>query len=435
METGSVMAVPASNSVHPLNDTLQKALEALKSHQQWISNRANSATVSPEQQDDVRSPKRDLWMMQDEDLVDKRTTRFPVRKSKLGGFKTAAIGSKKILPTSAIKPMQDNEEMNKPIHPPKAAITAWDEPNPMSKETELITVDLEDTTVATGATNPGLEMATIRRKEQESITMVDTAAMHTINGTSGGDNDEAEQTSTHSEVSSEEPNTTGEQLAEAATAKEITAPPLHDKNISVASVDTPSPPVTVPLSDAQDVQIDNKDHSVSDFDGSILAVSPAPVSQQLSLSSVTQSKLRMSELEAFRLENNTAISAGLRRGDATDGVVEFSVQHNCGLDGNKKDVTVADPVLHVVTPQQRNETSGQAAVFTLPKKSTVVSSIATSAQTSEEKEVVKEDATMASVSESSRKETHNAVADSSTLSVANALDLPELKGVENFINP
>ena len=428
METGSVMAVPASNSVHPLNDTLQKALEALKSHQQWISNRANSATVSPEQQDDVRSPKRDLWMMQDEDLVDKTTTRFPVRKSKLGGFKTAAIGSKKILPTSAVKPMQDNEEMNKPIHPPKAAITAWDEPNPMSKETELITVDLEDTTVSTGTNNPGFEMAAIRRKEQESITTVDTTAMHTINGTAGGDNDEAEQISTHSEVNSEGPNTTGEQLAEAATAKEITAPPLHDKNISVASVDTPSPPVTVPLSEAQD-------HSVSDFDGSILAVSPAPVSQQLSLSSVTQSKLRMSELEAFRLENNTAISAGLRRGDATDGVVEFSVQHNRGLDGNKKDVTVADPVLHVVTPQQRNETSGQAAVFTLPKKSTVVSSIATSAQTSEEKEVVKEDATMASVSESSRKETHNAAADSSTLSVANALDLPELKGVENFLNP
>ena len=426
METGSIMTAAASNMDHTLSDTLQKALEALKSHQRWISNRANPASVAPEQLDDARVPKRDLWMMQDEDLVDKRITHFPVRKLKLGGFKSAAVGSKKVFPTSAIKPMHANEQLSNPLHPPKAAITAWDEPNPTSKETELIAVDLEeDTSVVVEENNSGFQEATIRRKEKESILNVDTGA-HDNDGTT---HDEGEQVSAHLE----KPVETVEQLAEDVIDKETTSSGeffLHNKDNSIAPVALPTNGV-IPLSDIQEVHGDNDDHqSVGEFDGHVLAVSPAPRSQQLSLSSVTQTKLRMSELEAFRLENNTAVAAGSRRETSADDVIAYSVQK---FGDTKSEVTVPDSVLHFVTPQQKKETHVQAAVFTLPKESTTVSSIVSSpVQSSEKEKAVEGDTTVASVNERSRRDIDNSIVDSSTVSVAKVLDLPELKGAHKY---
>ena len=420
METGSVVTAPASNTDHTLSDTLQKALEALKSHQKWISNRANRATVAPEQLDDARVPKTDLWMMQEEeDLVDKSTTHFPVRKLKLGGFKSAAVGSKKIFPTSAIKPMNVNEQLNKSLHPPKAAITAWDEPNPTSKETELIAVDLEeeDTTAAADEGN-GIQQV---KKEQERIVNIDNRAQDDDDddGT-GSTRDEVEQASAHLE----EPVAV-EQLAEDVTDKDTASSSelLHNKDNSFVPLETSLlSNGVVPLNDVQEIH-DNEDQLASEFDGRVLAVSPAPKSQQLSLSSVTQSKLRMSELEAFRLESNAAVPAGSQRETSADDVVAYSVQK---LGGTKSDVTVADSVLHVVMPQQKKETLAQAAVFTLPKESTTVSPIASSfVQTSEKEKVVEGDA---DVNDNRKRDMDNSIVDSSTVSVAKVLDLPELKG-------
>ena len=401
------MTAPASNTDHPLNDTLQKALEALKSHQQWISNRANPATVAPEQLEDTRAPKRDLWMMQDEDLVDKRITNFPVRKLKLGGFKSAG---KKIFPTSAIKPMHVNEQLSKPVHPPKAVITAWNEPNPMSKETELIAVDLEE---AMSENSSGFQEATIRRKQYDT------------DGTTRSDCDEGEQASAHLE----EPDTV-EQLSEDVTDKEtaLSNKLIHNKDNSIAPVETSLPSNGV--SDVQEVHSDTEDQqSMSEFDGHVFAVSPAPKSQQLSLSSVTQSKLRMSELEAFRLENNTALTAGSRRETSANDAIAYSVQHDRRFGGNMTNVTVPDSVLHVVTPQQKKGSHAQAAVFTLPKESTTVSPIASSSvQSSEKKKVVEGDTIVASIDEGSRRDIDNSFVDDSTTSVTKVLDLPELKG-------
>ena len=424
METGSVVTAPASNTDHTLSDTLQKALEALKSHQKWISNRANPVTVAPEQLDDARVPKTDLWMMQEEDLVDKRTTHFPVRKLKLGGFKSAAVGGKKIFPTSAIKPMNANEQLNKSLHPPKAAFTAWDELNPTSKETKLIAVDLEeeDTTVAADeGNNSGIQQATFRRKEQERVINVDTRAQDDDDDDDDGistTRDEDEQASAHLE----EPVAI-EQLAEDVTDKDATSSSelLHNKDNSFAPVETSLPSNgVIPLSDAQEIL----DKSVGEFDGHVLAVSPAPKSQQLSLSSVTQSKLRMSELEAFRLENNTAVAAGSRRETSAGDVIVHSVQ-KLG-DTKKSDVSVPDSVLHVVIPQQKKETHAQAAVFTLPRESTILAS--SSVQTSEKEKAVEGDTSVNDNSRNSRKNIDNSIVDSSTVSVAKVLDLPELKG-------
>ena len=359
------MTVPASNSDHPLNDTLQKAREILKSHQQWISNRAHSTSVAPKLPDDVRIPKKDLWMAEDEDLVNKRITRFPVRKLKLGGFMPAAVGGKKIFPASAIKPMQKTDE---PVHQPKAATTAWDGPNPRNREAEVIAVDLEEnTSIAVVENSSNFAEAFIRRKEQESTVQDNAVAVH---NTTAGDSDKGDQTPPRLEEL-----TTVEQ-AEDTTAKVTTPPskPMYEEDNSITSVET-SLNGTVPLSDVQQAHSGDEDEqSVSAFDGHVLAVSPAPASQQLSLSSVTQSKLRTSELEAFRLENSTVISAGPRRVDSADNVISYSVLHNQEFGGNKKDITVRDSVLHVVTPQQKKETPGQAAVFTVPMKSVTLPS-------------------------------------------------------------
>ena len=422
METGSVMAVPASNSDHPLNDTLQKAREILKSHQQWISNRAHSTSVAPELPDDVRVPKRDLWMAEDEDLVDKRITRFPVRKSKLGGFKPVAVGGKKIFPASAIKPMQ---KADGPVHQPKPAITAWDAPNPRNREAEVISVDLEEnTSIAVAENNSNITEAFIRRKEQESTIRDDAVAVH---DTTGGDSDKGDQPPPQLEES-----TTIEQQAEDTNA-EVTAPPskpMYEKDNSITSVESSSLNGTMPLGDVQQVHSDDEDEqSASAFDGHVLAVSPAPASQQLSLSSVTQSKLRTSELEAFRLENNAAISAGPRSVDTANNVISYSVLHDQEFGGNKKDVTVRDSVLHVVTPQQKKETPGQAAVFTVPMKTVTLPPIASSAQSSGKEKAGEEGTSLANVSKSSTMEADDAMDDSSTTPVAKTLDLPELKGM------
>lgn len=424
METGSVMAVPASNSDHPLNDTLLKALEVLKSHQQWISNRASSTSVAPEQPDDVRVPKRDLWMAEDEDLVDKSVTRFPVRKLKLGGFKPAAVGGKKIFPTSAVKPMQGKEKTDKLVHPPKPAITAWDGPNPTSREAELIAVDLEENTfTAVVDNNSNFAETFIRRKEQERTTEGDPMA---VNDTTGGDSNKGDQTPPQLEQSAMA------ELAENTIAKVTTSSskPMYERDISTTASVEASLNGTVPLSNVRQMHSDTEDQqSVSTFDGHVLAVSPAPVSQQLSLSTVTQSKLQTSELEAFRLENNTAISAGSRRVDSADNVISYSVQHNQESGGNKKDTTVRDSVLHVVTPQLKKETNNQAAVFTVPNKSTTLPPVASSAQVSGTEKAVEVDTSVTNASTSCKMETDNAVVDSSTTTVARTLDLPELKGI------
>jgi len=417
METESVANFPASNISHPLGDTLQKAMEVLKNHQQWISNRANYATaraaVVPEQLGDVRVPKKDSWMMQGEDLVDKKITRFPVRKLKLGGFKPAAVSGKKIVPTSAIQQMQDVEEQNKPLNPPpKAVINAWDRPDLTSKETGLIAIDLEeDTSVVVKTNSSSFEDKTIKKEQESKIK--DNSAIFDDIAAGDKDNDKIKFT------------TEAEPLVEDTIASEPTSSSeLLHKDISFVSVKTP-PPSSMPLTE---VHVNNEDqHSVSEFDGHVLAVSPAPISQQLSLSAVTQSKLRMSELEAFRLENNAVIATEPHREGSADDMVGSSVQHNQKFSGNKKSVTVSDSVLHVVTPQQRNETHGQAAVFHLPKES---SPIAPSVHASEKEKTIEEDATVSSIGDSSsRRDMGELNADSSITSVAKVLSLPELKGV------
>ena len=406
METGSVMTVPASNTAHPLSNTLEKAMETLRNHKQWILNRPNPNSVAPEQLDSTRVPTRDLWMTQDEEFVDKKISHFPIRKLKLEGFKSAAVRGKKIFPSSSISPLHDDEEANKPLHPPKAAITAWDGP---SVETELIAIDLEeDTSIIVNSSFQ--EESSNRRKEEENVVDIGT---HDADTGTGVDKDEGKQGDLEGP----------EQLTEDDKETTLSSETLQDKDNSSVQVEASSNGV-ISLNDTQEVHTEN---SVGSYDGHVLAVSPVPRSQQLSLSLVTQSKLRMSELEAFRLENNTAVSAGSQRGPSANGVIAYSVQHDQRCGANKSDVVVPDSVLHVITPQQGKEASTQAAVFTLPKDLTVnISPAASSSVQSSVKEKAVEDASVATVNEGNRRD--NVTVDGSTISVAKALNLPELKG-------
>ena len=406
METGSVMTVPTSNTVHPLSGTLEKAMEVLRSHKQWISNRANSSSVAPEQLDNTGVPSRDLWMMQDEDLVDKKISHFPVRKLKLEGFKSAVVRGKKIFPSSSIKSSHDDERVNKPLHSPKAAITAWDGP---SKETELIAIDLEED--ASVIVNSSFQEESSNRRKEENVDI----GTHDADSATGVDNDEGEQG--HLEGP--------EQLTVDDKETTLSGETLQDKDNSTVQVEASTNGV-IPLNDAQEVHTEN---SMDSYDSHVLTVSPAPRSQQLSLSSVTQSKLRMSELEAFRLENNTAVTAGSQRGPSANDVISYSFQHDQRYGVNKSDVVVPDSVLHVITPQPAKETSAQVAVFTLPKELTVNISpiVSSSLQSSMKEKAVEEDASVATVNEGNGRD--NVTADSSTTSATKALNLPELKGV------
>jgi len=426
METGSILTFPTS---HPLSDTLQKALETLKIHQQWISNRKSPASVMPENTE-TRFPKRDAWRAQDGAPVDATDTsptskhgqlNFPPVIRKSGGLLASSLTSGRIHPGVVSHSGQATKEKNASLQPFKIAINAWSGPNITSEET-LVDIEEDKSPVVEEKLNS--EVGNDRkRKKQKKRSPPGSVSNATKN--SAAENTDLQRATkleedltgtTNSEVLHGMSSMSGDIVAGQPVCSKV------DENISTDSI-----PV---LSDSVKLEAHSEegDQMEADLDCHIVAVSPAPLPQQISLSSSSQSKLRMSETEAHRLENNTAVAASSCHEYSS--VIEFPMQENHSADTNRKTKTVTDSVMHVVMPQQQNECQGQAAVTYHHKKSVVVSSVA-SKEDSDGDEMIQENVEKAN--DTDRSSVVEDVKNSAIVSPFKVLNLPKLTGIDVLV--
>jgi len=419
MEAGSVLTFPASGTSHPLSDTLQKALETLKIHQQWISNRKSPASVMPEDTE-TRFPKRDAWQAQDEAPVDATDTSptlkhaFPPVKRKSAGLRASSLTSGRIHPGIILPSGTVKMEKNASLQPPKAAINAWSGPEVTSEET---LVDIEEDKAPVLEEKLSLEVVNDKKRKKRK-KKPPSGAQSNITVRSTAKNADIQAAITFEE---DQTGTTNSEIS-LLSGDIVSSQPVcskDDENISTNSIPILNDSIKLNTdSHAGDLEGEQME---ANFDCHVVAVLPAPLPQQISLSPSSQSKLRMSEAEAHRLENNTAVAASSCREHSS--VIEFPMLQNHSADTNRKAKIVTDSVVHVVMPQQQNENQGQAVVTYHNNKSVVVSSIADGVEIVQENEG-SNDTDSSSVVEEDVMASEN----SAIVSPAKVLNLPKLTG-------